>query len=1134
MQTPIDPHPQASPKRDTVLTPSTITSWLGCAHSLTLHREVTLGRLSIAPGVLSELAEVLVEKGAEHERTCLEDYEAARRYVYQVPGRNANEPFDEWVARVDGSFDVGADVLYQMPLVHDGVRGIADFLVRNASATPEYGTYEPVDAKLTRSQAKPGHVLQLAFYAEALGARLGRVPQHMHLWLGSGATQSLLVEEFLPYWRRLRRQLRDVLDEDGSRADTYPQLCETCEYCAYYTHCEEQWRRDDSLTFVANSRHEDRERLVASGVRTMVELSTRRDPVEKMADEKLSRLSRQAALQVEARRHASAPPFEIIEAGDDPLYGHGFELMPEPDQGDVFFDFEGDPFWTPQHDLMFLAGLYYRNNAGEWEYDARWAHDLHEQQQMMRGLLEFFRERRLQYPGMHVYHYNHTERSSIERLMHENDDANLFASLADTGLFVDLFTIARNAVRVGTESYGLKHLEHLVNFVRDSGIDQGAGAVVEYEQWLQSHEPRLLNDIARYNRDDVAATKALRDWLVAQRPTSLPWREPIISPEVYEYDTDTLVESLHEFDDDSPEYLLGDLLNYWRREHSADMTPRFAALDGDPTDLFHHEEYLVGLSVVGFAEPRGRERLRSLVLRYPDQELNATLFASGTSVAFSSFDQRHATTTVRRLDPERHEIALTWGPWQEEVDVTPRNLTYFESYSPRAKLAALKDLARQVLDPVTHGEPSRLALSLLSRDRPRFRAGAGPRSGLFSDQLEEIYEWVGDLDESVVAFQGPPGTGKTYSGSHIIHDLITRGFRVGVVSTGHLTIDHLMEATYQVFREHGTEASLRALRWQSSTEHPLEFARYSNRRGDLADEGYNLIGGTSWLWASSELRQNPVDILVVDEAGQLSLADAVACTNGSRNMLLLGDPLQLAQVAKAVHPSGSGASVLEHILGGDATISARDGVFMSVTRRMHPDVCDFISRQIYEGRLTSHHSCARQTTHFGTGLRWLASRHENRSTESPEEATQVAEAIVRILGTEWVDHTGETRVLEAADVMVVAPYNDQVKLIRRHLTTIGLGAVRVGTVDKFQGREAPVVFFTMTTSSSADMPRGPEFLFSRNRLNVAVSRARCLAVLVCTEALLNSRANDLEGMRLISTLCAFVEYAERQFGGSGF
>lgn len=218
--------------------------------------------------------------------------------------------------------------------------------------------------------------------------------------------------------------------------------------------------------------------------------------------------------------------------------------------------------------------------------------------------------------------------------------------------------------------------------------------------------------------------------------------------------------------------------------------------------------------------------------------------------------------------------------------------------------------------------------------------------------------------------------------------------------------------------------------------------------------------------------------------------------------------------------------MLEHILGDHATISDDRGIFLSETWRMHPDVCEFISEQIYEGRLRGHPSCAFQSTTEGTGARWLRAAHSDRSTDSVEEAALVATELARLMGAKWVDQAGVDRILRVDDFMVVAPYNDQVRLMRGVLDADErTRGVRVGTVDKFQGQQAAVVFFTMTTSTAADMPRGPGFLFSRNRLNVAISRAKCLAFLVCTEDLLDSRARTVEDMRLISTLCSLVEYS---------
>jgi predicted RecB family nuclease len=1110
-----------------LITPSKITAWLECSHFLSLRNRADAGTLIVEPRPLGSLADLLIEKGAQHERNCLQDLEDQGRSVYQVPGRNPDETFLQWVARIGNPMESGHDVIYQMPLVHEGIRGIADFLIRVDDHDEVYCTYEPVDAKLTRVEGKPGHVLQLCFYADALEALTGRVPRDMHLWLGSGVSESLRVDEFRPYWRRLRRQLATLLDEDVID-NTRPEPCTHCDYCEFNPLCEAQWRREDSLVYVANIRASDRHALETDGVRTVVELSKRSTSVPELHDENLERLVRQASLQIASRELPDEPPvYELVTPTEDPVFGHGFELLPAPDDGDVFFDFEGHPFWSAQHDLFFLSGLRYRNEAGEWSYDARWAHDLDAQARMVKKLVEFFAARRSSFPNMHVYHYNHTERSSLERLTRGTETESLFGSLAETGLFVDLYVVAKNAFQVGTESYGLKSLEHLANFVRHGGIEQGAGAVVVYDHYMTTKDPALLDEIARYNEDDVAATMALRDWIVERRPDDIVWRDSVLEQYEDPLNTDELVERLKNFGEQSPEHLLGDLLNYWRRERRANTEPKFAEAASDFAMLYGDPDYITNLSFQGFENvvSRGAPAIDALYT-WPEQPVNEA-FGEKRKVLFTGVGIERGFGYLPAIDLDARELRMRWYEYYEETGGFASVMTFDDYFDPTPKPGVLFHLAEQILNLEPLDPPSRVSMALLARERPRFIGGSGPKDGLFTDDLEGALKWVGQLDESYVAVQGPPGSGKTYSGSHIIYALIKAGKRVGITAMSHAAIDNLFDATYQVFADKGELDLLHALRRGDKPKSgALPGVRYTSSPKEAEGTTYNLVAGTTWLWARSTLRPFPVDVLVVDEAGQLALADAIASANAAKNLILLGDPLQLSQVAQADHPDGSGASVLEHILGTHATLPDDQGIFISETRRMHPDVCRFISNQIYEGRLSSHESCAQQSTQFGTGLRWLEAHHADRSTESPEEVDIVISQLNAMLGTPWVNQRGESAALRAQDFMVVAPYNDQVDLILEALEREPrLRGVQVGTVDKFQGREAPVVFFTMTTSSAEDMPRGPEFLFSRNRLNVAVSRARCLAFLVCTETLLNSRARTIEEMRLIGTLSAFVEYA---------
>ena len=1119
---------------DRLLSPSKITAWLDCAHYLTLRERFDAGLLHVELSHFGSFARLLADKGSQHEAQCLEQYRGTGLGIYEVPPREPGERFDAWVTRAGTPWDDGYDVIYQMPLMHDGIRGIADFLIRVENPSPGASAYEPVDAKLARTEAKPGHVLQLCFYADALREAMGGLPAHLHLWLGSGNTESLITKEFHPYWLRLRRQLRTLMDDDTPTPQTRPEPCEHCDFCEFAGVCDTQWREEDSLVFVADLRGSEREALEAGGVETLGALATWSSEVDGMRPDRIERVTTQATLQLEARSQPDRPPpFLPIEAGPDPTWGRGFEHLPEPDPGDIFLDFEGDPFWTTERGLFFLFGFIARSPEGTWVYQSLWAHDRSGEERATGELIELLAHRRAAYPNMHVYHYNHTERTALERLALEHGvgEAEL-ADMIETGLFVDLYRMAHDAVQVGTESYGLKDLERLTGYERGHEIEQGSAAVVEYERYMAAPDPDILEEIAAYNEDDVRATQALRDWLIEQRPVDLPWRSAWLEPEEGYPDLDLRVAALHACGPGTPEHLLGDLLGYWVREFRAHKAPKLARLGAETEELLDDPAVMAGLEFVGMETRHGvngRElKHPGARFAFPLQAVSGELGRTGASVLYGTPNGPTGYTSVCEVNEANREVVLLWGDRPQELGVLPSAVAHNDWVPPKPKPEALDDFAGSVLGDPGSGPPNAASLSLLRRDEPAFTPGGGPPGGAFTDDLEQMCGWATHLDGSCVSIQGPPGTGKTYWGAHIVHRLVCAGRRVGITAMSHHAIDNLLREILRVFETQGDLSRLKAVRRVPDRNHPaLPGVAYATGNPPCAKTDYNLVAGTTWLFAGADLRGAPVDVLIVDEAGQLALADALAASSSAKNVILLGDPLQLPQVAQAVHPGGGGSSVLEHVLGDAVTLPPHRGVFLTETRRLHPDVCRFISEEIYEGRLVSHPDCGRQTTEFGTGLRWLRADHVGRSTESVEEAQLVADEMHRLLGTSWVDQHVASKPLTVEDFMVVAPYNDQVALLREVLDAdVRTRGVPVGTVDKFQGQEAAVVFFTMTTSSADHMPRSADFLFSRNRLNVAISRARCLAYLVCTESLLNSRARTIEDMRLISTLCSFVDYCD--------
>ncbi|MGV0656254.1 TM0106 family RecB-like putative nuclease [Mycolicibacterium thermoresistibile] len=1104
-----------------LLTPSKVTAWLDCPHYLSLCAQVDDGILPRPESRFGSFAELLLDKGRAHEQACLADFERQGKRVLRIPDRENGESFAAWVARVGNPLTDDHDVIYQMPFVHNGIAGIADFLVRVTHPDTGEVSWEPVDAKLTRIEAKPGHVLQLCFYADALEALTGRRPEHMHIWLGSGQLETLRVNEFQPYWRRLQTQLAAALAA-GPEAGTVAEQCAHCEFCEFQPTCEMYWRDTDSLIYVANIRKPDREALAGADIATLTALATSDGPVEGMDPDRLARLRRQAALQLAAReQQREKPPFELIRPGPEP-WGHGFEMLPEPDGGDVFLDFEGHPFWRADTGLFFLFGLIEQDDdGGRWRYRCWWAHDRDEEAAAVAQLVEYLVERRKQHPAMHVYHYNHTERSALQRMAEEHGVAELaLAELIDTGAFVDLLLVARNSIQVGAESYGLKHLERLTDFERSHDIDQGAGAVVQYEQYIADGNQAHLDAIAAYNADDVRATLALRDWLVEHRPPGLPWRSAVLEPDPELPGLGETVERLHQFPVGSDEHNLGDLLNYWRDEGLAYIAPKNAKLATDPVDLYDDAEVIADLRPETLLESTGRARHPRRRFRFPDQDVDRFPSDGGSVMVATSTGER-LCTGIANLDRDAHTLDLVWNDKLQEAGCPPRIAVLHDWVKSEVKVKALQAFAEDLLD---GRNPNPVTLALLRRELPRFTDR--PRTA-FVDDLDDMIDWGTRLDHSCVAVQGPPGTGKTYRGARMIRALVKAGKRVGITAISHYAIGNLLEGVVAAFRETDELDSLRAVcnPGKSALRRLPEIAYGGNTK--CAREEYNVVAGTTWLFSSKEMRAAPVDVLVIDEAGQLALADALAASGAAHNLVLLGDPLQLPQVAHANHPGIAGRSVLDHIVGDDVLLPPDRGVFMHETRRMHPDVCAFISDQIYDGRLHSISDCNRQTTVAGTGLRWMRVDHHGNRTRSPEEADAIADELTRLIGTPWTNQCGEEAPLRPQDVMVVAPYNLQVNTIRARLRQDPrLADVPVGTVDKFQGREAAVVFFSMASSSGEDISRGVDFLLSRNRLNVAVSRARCLAYLVCTDALLDTRARTVEDMRLVATLNAFVEAAQ--------
>ena len=382
------------------------------------------------------------------------------------------------------------------------------------------------------------------------------------------------------------------------------------------------------------------------------------------------------------------------------------------------------------------------------------------------------------------------------------------------------------------------------------------------------------------------------------------------------------------------------------------------------------------------------------------------------------------------------------------------------------------------------------------------------------------------LDGTTLCIQGPPGTGKTYTGVAMIRALVAKGHRVGVTANSHKAIEHLLGKLCE--RTDGAVPCLKVGRDEPEElckKHPN--VAWKTPAAAAAAREFQVVGATAWFFARGDVA-GTFDYLFVEEAGQFSLANAVAVGRAAKNLVLLGDQLQLGQPIQAAHPGESGKSVLEYVLAGQATVNPHFGIFLEKTRRLHPKICEFISGAVYENRLTSLPECARRVVRvppgkaglveIDAGLLFVPVEHDGNVQASDEEVDRIAELFADLVGREHVDEDGSVRKITENDILVVAPYNMQVRRIKARLPR----APHVGSVDLFQGREKPIVIVSMCASDGESSPRGIEFLFDKHRLNVAVSRAQSLAIVVGSPALTRTRCGSVRQMELVNTFCRIV------------
>ena len=1190
-----------------VLSPSDLSNHLACRHLSFLNYRTMHGGPK-PPKDDDELTAILQKYGAEHEHLYLKalerQLEEIGRQVVDLDvkrdheGRYGLDEVRERAALVTKAFAGGPDALYQPTFFREedglGWIGRADFLVpiEKTSVLGPY-SFEPYDTKLARI-AKVNALLQLCSYAEHMAAIQGTEPDEVHIVTGSEeeGTVSVRLSEVSAYFRHVKEAFQQSLAAGFADA-TEPRPVEHCNICRWSRVCSKRWRDDDDVTFVAGVTNAYRDVLRAAGVVTLPSLASANDTPDDMSEETFQRLRSQAQLQLQTRlakeeNPASTPVYEF----NRPIRERrGFNLLPEPTPGDLFYDIEGHPYRGSQG-LEYLHGLTWVAEDGSLQYEAIWAHDEASERLALQKVVDFIHDR-IDRPGgknLRVYHFGHYEPSALRRLAtryatYETKLTRLFRE----SRFVDLSRVVNHAMRIGIESYSIKKLEELYGFQRDDLVEEGGLSIIHYERWLQSRnnegfdeygDTTILDELLRYNRNDCFSTAHLRTWLEDRRTELVALLDQeesriLIRPTLNVInDEETIGEGLvsrlniGRFDPDLSEddtdrlthrWLLADLLDFHKREDAVTRFEIFQLVNKTEAELLQDASVISGLQYERDLDaPRVRGKRQVVARQYrfdPRQDIKIdaedSIRATNFYVPPGPDGEKGPSVSVKFVDLDVDNGIVDLEISSTESPLPHPDAIYEYTYINKDGFTdALVELAEAVL--ADESDRYRATRDLLRRTPPRLRTLALDK---FADtrevDAESISALAADLDRSYFVIQGPPGTGKTYSSARAILQLVQQNHRIGIAANTHSAVEQLLQEIAAHAEEFGYSSGspLKILHkpkgsaanaFSPRTDVVVVTASMKNDEVSTAAADHHIIASTSFLFTSKPMR-NRIDILFIDEAGQLSLADTLGASLSTNNLVLVGDPQQLKQPTKAAHPGQSGLSGLEYINQDADVVPPNYGVLLRTTRRMHPTITKFVSEQVYEGKLLSDDACARQEIDgagelSGSGLRWVPVHHRDCSTYSQEEVDVVVDIYYRTIGATFTNKNGEKRSVTGEDLFVIAPYNHQVQRLRNQLEAHALSSNhgitkellkrRVGTVDKAQGDEAPIVIISYTSSSSEDIPRGMDFHYSKNRFNVAISRAKALAIVVANPGLLDVECKTIEQVKLANMLCRYEEVAD--------
>jgi len=1105
--------------------PSDLSSHISCKHLTQLNKQHARGEIDSPELFTNRVVIMLQLKGREFEANHLQHLKDTGMEVFEISYEDSHAE-----KKTIEAMEAGADVIYQARLEEVGKwSGWADFLkkVEKPSNLGDW-SYEVWDTKLA-NETKAGTILQIGLYSERVAQIQGISPEYMGVIKPEGE-ERYRYDEHAAYIRLVKRNLEDAITNDY---ETYPEPVSHCDICKWWKNCNSIRRKDDHLTFVAGMSKSQMKELRLNAVDTLEKLASLEFPVPfipaKGLKETYNKLREQARVQHTSRVNGYKPIYEMLNIEE----GKGLNKLPEPSTHDIYLDLEGDRM-VELDGLEYIIGYVYKG-----KYHALWARNENEEKAIFEQFIDFAFALKQENPSLHIYHYAPYEVTAFKRLMGKYATReNEIDTFLRSNTFIDLFSVVRQSLRASVEKYSIKDLEIFFGYERKMNLRELSGYKSQLEFLLETGNIDNLtmetaDAVQLYNQDDCESLVRLQSWLEELRLNSIAEGSLLTRPKDIDGDAsesitahqkriqpimDALLEGISSIKSErtnieQARFILAHMLDWYRREKKSFWWEFFRLKELPKNELMEERKAISYLEYTG-----EREQINKSVLdtyTFPPQE--------GDLRPGNTLEDQDGNTlgSIHEIDNDAGKLVIKKGPSKKDLP-HPFSVISMENVNSSSKEESVIKFAEWVvanrMD--SNDVQYRSVRQMLMNVPPTTIEELTHNSNI----LERAFDFANKLDFSYLPIQGPPGAGKSYTGSHIIVRLAQQGKKIGITALSHKVITNLLlqvqkraqEASFNIQIIQKTEP-------EENNSYPWMISN-DEKTIQAAIGTVDVIAGTSFMWSKPPY-ENCVDYLFIDEAGQLSLIDTIAVSHSCANLVLLGDPQQLKQPQQGVHPDGTEVSALEHVLQGEKTLSDIQGVFLAETWRMHSSINAFVSELFYEKRLKSKEHLDQQqiigSKYAAAGLYLEEVTHSGNTNSSTEEVEKVVEIIAQLTkgDVQFINDKGEKARLTEAHIKIITPYNTQVQAIKQRLPNL-----EVGTVDKFQGQEAPVIIYSVATSSIEEAPRGMDFLFSPNRFNVAVSRARIRFIMVANTAIFEPECKSPYQIKLANAFCRFKEY----------